>query len=151
MAIWFKKDITLNHFSHWGENTMTSHIGLEFTEIGEDYLIAKLPVDHRTIQPYGLLHGGASVVLAETLGSVASALVIDHDNFISLGIEINANHVRSARSGYVFGACRPLHLGSTLHVWEIKITDENEKLICVSRLSVIIKKRGKTKNLHDQE
>ena len=111
MTIWFKKDLALEHFSHWGENTMTSHIGLEFTELGENYLMAKMPVDHRTIQPYGLLHGGASVVLAETLGSVASALVIDHDNYISLGIEINANHVRSARSGYVFGI-KYTHLGN---------------------------------------
>lgn len=149
MTIWFKKDLALEHFSHWGENTMTSHIGLEFTELGENYLMAKMPVDHRTIQPYGLLHGGASVVLAETLGSVASALVIDHDNYISLGIEINANHVRSARKGYVFGKCLPLHLGSSIHIWEIKITDENEKLICVSRLTVAIKKRGITKNLND--
>ncbi len=140
MTIWFKKDLALEHFSHWGENTMTSHIGLEFTELGENYLMAKMPVDHRTIQPYGLLHGGASVVLAETLGSVASALVIDHDNYISLGIEINANHVRSARKGYVYGKCLPLHLGSSIHIWEIKITDENEKLICVSRLTVAIKK-----------
>ncbi|MBK7035977.1 MAG: hotdog fold thioesterase [Bacteroidetes bacterium] len=151
MTIWFKKDLALEHFSHWGENTMTSHIGLEFTELGENYLMAKMPVDHRTIQPYGLLHGGASVVLAETLGSVASALVIDHDNYISLGIEINANHVRSARKGYVYGKCLPLHLGSSIHIWEIKITDENEKLICVSRLTVAIKKRGITKNLNDPE
>lgn len=150
MKIWFNKELALEHFSHWGDNTMTSHIGIEFIALGEDSITAKMPVDHRTHQPYGLLHGGASVVLAETLGSVASALVIDHENYISLGIEINANHIRSARSGFVYGTCRPLHLGSTIHVWEIKVTDEKEKLICVSRITVAIRKRGDTKNLMDK-
>ncbi|MGB4831802.1 MAG: hotdog fold thioesterase, partial [Chitinophagales bacterium] len=93
MAIWFNKNLTLSDFSHWNKNTLGEHLGIEFIEIGENYLIAKMPVDHRTHQPYGLLHGGASVALAETIGSVAAALVIDHDKFISLGIEINANHV----------------------------------------------------------
>ncbi|MFI5171119.1 MAG: hotdog fold thioesterase [Chitinophagales bacterium] len=141
MGIWFKKDIALADIQHYGKNTMSEYIGIEFTEISDDQLTAKMPVDHRTNQPYGLLHGGASAVLAETLGSIASALVIDHEKFIALGIEINANHIRSARSGFVHGICRPVNLGNTLHVWEIKIIDDNNKLICVSRLTVIIKNR----------
>ena len=97
-----------------------------------------MPVDHRTKQPYGLLHGGASCVLAETIGSVASAMVIDHERFYCVGLEINANHIRSAREGYVTGTASPIHLGSTTHVWDIRITDEKEKLICVCRLTVVI-------------
>lgn len=120
---------------------MGEYVGLVFTEIGEDYLCGTLPVDHRTIQPYGLLHGGASAVLAETLGSVASALVINHDEYLCVGIEINCNHLRSARSGKVTGICKPIHLGNTIHVWDIRITDDQQKLTCVSRLTVSILKR----------
>lgn len=120
---------------------MATVLGIEWISIGNDFIEAKMPVDHRTIQPYGLLHGGASCALAETMGSVASALVIDHTRFLSVGIEINANHVRSAREGYVYGKVTPLHLGSTTHVWDIRITDEQQKLVCVSRLTVAIIKR----------
>jgi len=141
MSIWFNKNLVLTDFSHWGKNTLSEHIGIEFIELGDDYLIAKMPVDSRTHQPYGLLHGGASVALAETLGSVAAALVIDHSKFMSLGIEINANHLKSAKSGFVFGKTTPIHIGGTIHVWEIKITDEQNKLICISRLTVAIRKR----------
>jgi 1,4-dihydroxy-2-naphthoyl-CoA hydrolase len=102
-----------------------------------------MPVDHRTNQPYGLLHGGASCVLAETLGSVASALVIDHSKFLCVGLEINANHIRGARSGHVTGIVTPLHLGSSTHVWDIRIYDEKDKLVCVSRLTVAIIPRKK--------
>ncbi|MBC8048452.1 MAG: hotdog fold thioesterase [Fimbriimonadaceae bacterium] len=139
--IWFNKNIQLKDLAVLGKNTMTEHLGLQFTEIGDDYLKATLPVDHRTLQPYGLLHGGASCVLAETLRSIASAFVIDHATYLTLGIEINANHLRSVNSGIVEGICKPIHLGNALHVWEIKITDEKGKLICVSRLTVMIKKR----------
>ncbi len=142
MSIWFNKAITKNDFSDWGNNTLSSHLGIEFTDLGGDFLCAKMPVDNRTRQPYGLLHGGASAVLAETLGSVASALVVDHDKFITLGIEINANHIKAVKSGFVTGTCRPLHLGSTIHVWDIKITDDANKLICISRLTVAIRKRS---------
>jgi 1,4-dihydroxy-2-naphthoyl-CoA hydrolase len=100
-----------------------------------------MPVDHRTKQPYGLLHGGASCVLAETLGSVASALVVDADKFICVGLEINANHIRSAREGFVTGITTPIHIGASTHVWDIKIYDEREKLVCVSRLTVAILKK----------
>ena len=117
---------------------MSEHIGIEFMEIGEDYLKARMPVDNRTNQPFGLLHGGASCVLAETLGSIASALVIDQSAFICVGIEINANHIRSARKGFVTGIATALHIGKSTHVWDIRINGEDEKLVCISRLTVAI-------------
>lgn len=117
---------------------MVSTLGIEFTEVGEDYLVAKMPVDERTVQPYGLLHGGASVTLAETLGSVASHLNIDTDTKWAVGLEINANHVRSATSGFVYGKVTPIHLGRKSHVWEIRITNEDNKLVSISRLTVSI-------------
>jgi 1,4-dihydroxy-2-naphthoyl-CoA hydrolase len=137
-VIWFDKQLTLDKFRSIGENTMAEHLGIEWVELGNDYMKAKMPVDHRTKQPYGLLHGGASCVLSETIGSIASAMVVDHSKFICVGLEINANHVRSARQGYVTGIATPLHLGSNTHVWDIKINDEMEKLICVSRLTVAV-------------
>jgi 1,4-dihydroxy-2-naphthoyl-CoA hydrolase len=139
--IWFKKDLQLSDFVHLGKGTMGEHIGIEFTGLGADFMKAHMPVDARTRQPYGLLHGGASCVLAETLGSVASAMVIDPEKFICVGLEINANHVRGVREGLVTGIATPLHLGSTTHVWDIKIHDEREKLVCVSRLTVAILKK----------
>lgn len=141
MAIWFKNDLKLEDFASWGKNTMSEALGMQFTEIGDNYLKLSMPVDERTKQPYGLLHGGASVALAETAGSVASALVMDRSKFICVGIEINANHVRSAREGIVTGTCTPIHLGSSTHVWEIRIHDDKEKLVCVSRLTVAILER----------
>jgi len=140
-SIWFKKDLSLTDFVNLGEKTMGEYIGISFSELGTDYLKATMPVDHRTKQPYGLLHGGASCVLAETLGSVASAMVIDPDKFICVGLEINANHIRSARSGIVTGITTPIHIGTSTHVWDIKIYDEREKLVCVSRLTVAILKK----------
>ncbi len=122
-------------------NTMCEHLGMEFTEIGDDYLVAKMPVDHRTKQPAGLLHGGASVALAETLGSIASALCIDMNTSMPVGIEINANHLKMVESGVVIGRVKPLKRGRTLQVWEIKIETEAGDLICVSRLTVMIVKR----------
>jgi len=141
MSIWFNKAITVEKLAPTSKNTLGEHIGMQFSEIGEDYLKATMPVDHRTHQPYGLLHGGASAALAETLGSVSSALVIDQEKFICVGIEINANHVRSVRSGYVTGTCTPIHIGATTHVWDIRIHDERNKLVCVSRLTVAILKK----------
>ena len=138
MIIWFDKTFSLDKLKPLGDDTMAEYIGIEWTEIGDNFLKAKMPVDHRTNQPYGLLHGGASCVLAETLGSVASYLVVDSSKFLCVGIEINANHLRSARKGFVHGTCSPLHIGSSTHVWDIKITNEEEKLICVSRLTVAI-------------
>ena len=125
-----------------GRGTMGDHLGMEFMEIGENYIRMRMPVDNRTRQPYGLLHGGASAALAETLGSVASACVIDQSQFYCVGLEINANHLRGVKDGYVFGTATPLHIGATTHVWDIRIVDEREKLVCISRLTVaILKKR----------
>lgn len=118
--------------------TMGAHLGMESVELGPDFLTVRMPVDHRTHQPYGLLHGGASCALAETVGSIASHLVIDPGKFICVGIEINANHVKGIRSGWVYGTASPLHLGSSTHVWDIKIKDQSGQLICVSRLTVAI-------------
>ncbi len=138
MSIWFKKDLTIADISLLGKQTMSDYIGIEWKELGEDFLKASMPVDHRTKQPYGLLHGGASCVLAESIGSLASAMVVDHSRYYCVGLEINANHIRSARDGFVTGIARPLHIGSSTHVWDIKIYDGNEKLVCVSRLTVAV-------------
>ncbi|MFC3855157.1 hotdog fold thioesterase [Chitinophaga sp. GCM10012297] len=136
--IWFTLDISLDQLNENSADTMAACLGMEFTEIGPDYLRAMMPVDHRTVQPYRLLHGGASAALAETVGSVASALVIDSQKQICVGLEINANHVRGVREGYVHAIAKPLHLGSTTHVWDIRITDDHHKLVCVSRLTVAV-------------
>jgi len=141
MPIWFKQDLSLNDLLPLGKNTMSEYIGIEWTEVGDNYIKARMPVDHRTQQPYGLLHGGASVALAETLGSVAAAMAVDHSQYYCVGLEINANHVRSAKSGYVTGIATPIHIGSTTQVWEIKIYDEREKLVCISRITVAVMKR----------
>jgi 1,4-dihydroxy-2-naphthoyl-CoA hydrolase len=140
MSIWHST-VTIEQLQALGNSTMGGHLGIEFTEIGENYLKARMPVDHRTRQPYGLLHGGASATLAETLGSVASAFVIDPEQFLCVGLEINANHIRGVKEGWVFGMVTPLHIGGSTHVWEIRIIDQQEKLVCVSRLTVAILKR----------
>jgi 1,4-dihydroxy-2-naphthoyl-CoA hydrolase len=141
MTTWFDKNVSVEDLKPLGKETMTEYLGIEWVEVGKNFLKAKMPVDHRTIQPYGLLHGGASCVLAETIGSVASHLVIDPSAFYCVGIEINANHIRSAKDGFVYGTCSPLHIGSSTHVWDIRITNEEEKLICISRLTVAIMKK----------
>jgi 1,4-dihydroxy-2-naphthoyl-CoA hydrolase len=146
MSIWFRENITLDTIQSFGKNTMVEHIGIEFIEIGENYIKAKMPVDHRTVQTYGLLHGGASVTLAETIGSIAAALIIDREKYYCVGLEINANHIRSATKGFVFGTALPLHVGNLTHVWEIKIHDDEERLLCVSRLTVAIIKRDPNKS-----
>lgn len=138
MAIWFNKEVSIDDIKPLGKETMGEYVGIEWTEIGDNYIKAKMPVDHRTQQPYGLLHGGASCVLAETIGSIASAMVVDHSQFVCVGMEINANHVRSAREGYVTGIAMPLHLGANTHVWDIRIYDDIQKLVCVSRLTVAV-------------
>jgi len=141
MSIWYEKELRIADLSGLSRNTLAEYIDIQFTELGDDYLKATMPVDHRTHQPYGLLHGGASVALAETLGSICSALVINNEKFICVGIEINANHIRSVRSGTVTGTCTPVHIGGSTHVWDIRIHDENNKLICISRLTVAILKK----------
>ena len=117
---------------------MVGNLGIEFTEIGDDYLVGTMPVDERTTQPYGILHGGASVTLAETLGSMASTLTIDTEKYICVGQEINANHIRPVNSGVVSGRAQPVHLGRSSQVWEIRITNQDNKLVCISRLTMAI-------------
>ncbi|MEQ1624251.1 MAG: hotdog fold thioesterase [Sediminibacterium sp.] len=141
MAIWFYENIKLEDFLHLGKNTLGEQLGMEFTEIGDDYIKGTMPVDHRTKQPYGLLHGGASVALAETLGSIGSALVVDQSKFNCVGLEINANHLRSVRDGFVTGIAKPIHIGASTHVWDIRITDQRDKLVCISRLTVAVIKK----------
>lgn len=141
MSIWFHKDTDIAQFRGLEKNTLIEHLGIQFTELGDDYIKATMPVDHRTHQPHGLLHGGASVVLAETLGGFASALAIDPEKYVPVGLEINANHIRSTRHGIVTGTAVPMHLGKTTHVWEIKIHDEHQRLICVSRITIAILKK----------
>lgn len=135
----FKNNIDLDVFIQMSKNSLGGHLGIEFLEKGEDYLIAKMPVDHRTKQPFGLLHGGASVALAETLGSIASVLCLDDPTKEkAVGLEINANHLRSVTEGWVYGKVTPIHIGRRTHIWDIKITNEEGKLVCVSRLTVAI-------------
>ncbi len=138
MAIWFDKTINLEKIKDFGKNFMPDFLGMNWVEIGDNFLKISMPVNEKTRQPYGLLHGGASCALAETAGSVASALVIDPDKFYCVGLEINANHVKGVKEGLVTGSATPLHLGKTTHVWDIKIHDSFQKLICVSRLTVAI-------------
>ena len=134
----FQQGVTLQQANKMCENTLVSHLGIEFTAIGEDFIEAKMPVDHRTHQPMGLLHGGASVALAETMGSVGAVCCLDSSKQYCVGLEINANHIKSARSGFVFGTARPIHLGKKTQVWEIKITNEQKELVCISRITMAI-------------
>jgi 1,4-dihydroxy-2-naphthoyl-CoA hydrolase len=137
----FNTSINIDEINAWGRGNMIEHLEITFTEITAEFIKAKMPVDHRTKQPFGLLHGGASVVLAETMGSIAALLAVpDMNQYKGVGVEINANHLKSARGGYVIGTCVPLRIGKTLHVYDIKIHDEAEQLICASRLTVAILK-----------
>jgi 1,4-dihydroxy-2-naphthoyl-CoA hydrolase len=140
--IWFTKP-SIDELNALHANTMQSFCGIEFTEIGPDYIKASMPVNERTKQPHGLLHGGANVVLAESLGSIASVLCINPDESICVGLEINANHIRAVRGGYVHGVTTPLHIGRSTQVWEIKIYDDEGKLSCVSRITNAILKKEK--------
>ncbi len=143
MTIWFDKSLTLQKLKEYGKNTMADFLGMEWVEIGDDFLKLSMPVSEKTRQPYGLLHGGASCTLAETVGSVASALVIDNDQFYCVGLAINANHLKSVSEGMVIAKCSPLHLGKNTHVWDIRIFDNGHRLICVSRLTVAIIPKNK--------
>ena len=138
MSIWFNKNNTLPALSPLGPKTMGEYLGMEWVSIDDDSFKMKMPVDDRTRQPYGILHGGASCALAETIGSIASSMVIDTGKFICVGLEINANHIRTVKQGYITATCTPLHLGKSTHVWDIKIQDDENKLVCVSRLTVAI-------------
>jgi 1,4-dihydroxy-2-naphthoyl-CoA hydrolase len=120
------------------QNTIADALGIEFSEIGDDYVRGTMPVDRRTHQPMGILHGGASVVLAESLGSMAANLCVDVSTHYCVGLDINANHIRAVRSGVVTGTARPVHLGRTTQVWEIRIEDDAGRLVCVSRLTMAV-------------
>ena len=134
----FRAPVSLPELNRLSQGSLIEHLGIVFTAAGEDWLQATMPVDARTRQPYGLLHGGASVVLAETLGSSAGNLCVDTAEQVCVGLEINANHLRAARSGVVTGTARALHVGRTTHVWEIRIENEAGKPVCVSRLTLAV-------------
>lgn len=137
MTVW-KTDFDLHDLARTTANCAVSHLGIEFADFGPDWLAARMPVDARTKQRFGLLHGGASVLLAETLGSVASQLCIDPLLQYCVGLDISANHLRSVREGFVRGVARPLHVGQTTHAWEIRISDDQDRLVCVSRMTIAI-------------
>ena len=136
--IWSVKP-TVEAINDLNKGNMGEFLGIEVTEIGDDYLKARMPVDGRTRQPFGLLHGGASCVLAETMGSVSGAMCVDHQTQMVVGLEINANHLRPAKDGYVYAISRPIHIGRTTQVWDIRITNEKDELVCISRLTLAVK------------
>jgi 1,4-dihydroxy-2-naphthoyl-CoA hydrolase len=136
--IW-KTRPTIEAINSMGSESMSHFLAIEITEVGDDFITAHMPVTAKTQQPYGILHGGASCVLAETLGSIGGAFCVDMQTQIVVGLEINANHIRPARDGYVIGTARPIHLGRTTHVWDIRITNEKGDLVCISRLTLAVK------------
>jgi 1,4-dihydroxy-2-naphthoyl-CoA hydrolase len=141
MSIWRSLQ-TLENLNGNRAGTLIWTLGILFTEIGDDFVRGTMPVDARTVQPYGLLHGGASVALAETLGSMGAAMCVDAAEYQVVGQEINANHVRAARSGLVTGTARAVHLGGRTHVWSIEIVNDAQKLVCISRITMAVIKRG---------
>jgi 1,4-dihydroxy-2-naphthoyl-CoA hydrolase len=140
MTIW--RNVFSLEYLNGHDGTLNRNLGILFTEVGEDFVRGTMPVDERTMQPYGLLHGGASVALAETLGSMGAAMCVDANEYQVVGQEINANHVRAARRGLVTGTARPVHLGGRTHVWSIEIVNSDQKLVCISRLTMAVIKRG---------
>ena len=133
-----RNDITLTSLNQMSQGTMLEHLGIEFTDVTSETISAKMPVDHRTRQPMGLLHGGASVALAESIGSVASYLSVDTEKQACVGLDINANHLKGVQEGWVYGTAQALHLGRRTHVWEIRVTNEDQQLVCISRLTVAV-------------
>ena len=142
MAIWTRSIPTLEQMAEASKNTAVETMGIEYVEIGDDYVIGRIPVDERTVQPFGILHGGSSVVLAETLGSMAANYCLRKENQIAVGLDINANHIRSVTSGWVYGTARPVHIGGTTQGWGIKLENEEGKLTCISRLTMAVIDRG---------
>jgi uncharacterized protein (TIGR00369 family) len=142
MAIWTRNLPTLEQMAESNKNTAVTALGIEFVDVGDDYITGRMPVDERTVQPFGILHGGASVVLAETLGSMAANYCLREDNQIAVGLDINANHIRSVTKGWVYGTARPVHIGGTTQVWEIRLENEEGKLTCISRLTMAVIDRG---------
>src|SRR6185312_14927921 len=137
MSIWFKP-FSVEDLNAYQQQTLVSHLGIRYVEVGDDFLSAVMPVDQRTKQPAGILHGGASVALAETLGSTGANMVLDREKKLAVGLEINANHVRAMREGQVKGTARPLHIGGSTQVWEIRIVDEKDRLVCISRITMAV-------------
>ncbi len=137
MAIW-KNKVDIEQLNTGSKNCMVGHLGIEFTEVGENSLTATMPVDKRTQQPYGLLHGGASAVLSETMGSTAASLCVDFNHFRVVGIDVNAKHLKAAKQGKVTGICTPVKIGRTLHVWQTEIYNEQKELVCISQLTVMV-------------
>jgi 1,4-dihydroxy-2-naphthoyl-CoA hydrolase len=135
--IWFATH-SLEELNNRPKNHIGALLGIQFTEIGDNYLKGTMPVDDRTRQPYGILHGGASVVLTETLGSVASNMVLDTNFKMGVGLEVNANHLRPVKSGLVTGICTPIHIGGKTHVWDIKLYNDKGKITCISRLTIAV-------------
>ncbi|MFM5463277.1 hotdog fold thioesterase [Aeromonas simiae] len=136
MSIW-KKAMSLEGLEASSRNTLMAHLDIHYSALGDDWIAATMPVDSRTHQPFGMLHGGASVVLAETLGSIAANMAVDEEHYC-VGLDINANHIRAKREGKVTGVARPVHLGATTQVWQIEINDERERLICTSRITMAV-------------
>lgn len=140
----FHPGVGLRELFEMSRGTMMEHLGIEYLEIGHNFLKARMPVDHRTVQPLRMLHGGASAVLAESLGSMAANISVDPERFYCVGLEINANHIKAVRTGWVYGTASPLHIGRRTQVWETRIMNEQGGLVCISRLTlaVIEKKQG---------
>jgi 1,4-dihydroxy-2-naphthoyl-CoA hydrolase len=139
-SIWFRPR-TVEDMNALNGNTLSDWLGMEITAVGKDFLAGRMPVDHRTLQPYGLLHGGASIALAETLGSLAAAMTVDSATTLVVGQEINANHIRGVREGHVTGTARPIHLGGRSQVWSIEVVDPAGRLVCISRLTLAVLER----------
>ncbi|MBT4885064.1 MAG: hotdog fold thioesterase [Legionellales bacterium] len=137
MTIW-ANPITLADVNQRSENTAASHLDIKFTEIGVDYLVATMPISNKSKQPFGLLHGGISVALAETVASSAANYCVDQQRFYCVGLDINANHIKSVSKGIVTATTCPIHIGRKTHVWEIKINDDSDSLVCISRLTVAV-------------
>ena len=137
MGIWFTPP-TVAELNARSQGTLVAHVGIEYIAVGDNAITARMPVDRRTIQPAGILHGGASVVLAETLGSVAANFCIDPRRQMAVGMEINANHVRPVREGHVTGTVSPVHTGKATHIWQIHISDDDDRLVCISRITMAV-------------
>ncbi|WP_339700956.1 hotdog fold thioesterase [uncultured Roseivirga sp.] len=134
----FQPGVNISMVNQFNKNTMVEHLGIEITEVGADFMRAKMPVDQRTKQPLGLLHGGASMALAETLGSVAAHCVVNPEKQYCVGLEINGNHIKSVKEGWVYAMAKPHHIGRKTQVWEIRITNESNDLVCISRITMAV-------------
>ncbi len=141
MPIWTRTP-SLEFLAESSKNTAVAHMGIEYVEVGDDYVKGRMPVDERTVQPFGILHGGASVVLAETLGSMAANCCLKDPGTVAVGLDINANHIRPVSKGWVYGTAKPIHIGSSTQVWEILLENEQGKTTCISRLTMAVTKRS---------